>query len=139
MSQAKIRNIFQTVVYDYAQGKSLRVAYDNVQFTPNVNETYLACHLMPSVTKTETLSGDHKAFIGIFQVTIVAGSGKSTSAVDQIADDLQNEFKVYSLHSEEGSPSFIVQVISPLNVPEGRVQAGNWVVPCYFEYRADTN
>lgn len=139
MSQAKIRNIFQTKIASYAATKSIRVAYDNLQFVPKANETYLACHLIPSVTKTETLSGDHKAFIGIFQITIVVGSGKATSLSDEIAEELQNEFKVYSLHSRAADPLFVVQVLSPLNVPEGKVQSGNWIVPSYFEYRADTN
>ena len=137
MSHARVRNLFQTALKAYADNKGLRVAFDNVQFTPTTNETYLVSHLMPASTNSGTLSGDHKAFVGVSQITIVSPSGRATSQSDEISLELQQEFTVYKRYID--STGFTVQVMSPLHTPEGKVQNGGWIVPCYFDYRADTN
>ena len=137
MSHARVRNLFQTALKAYADNKGLRVAFDNVQFTPTTNETYLVSHLMPASTNSRTLSGDHKAFVGVYQITIVSPSGRATSKSDEISAELQQEFTVYKRYTD--STGFTVQVMSPLHTPEGKVQNGGWIVPCYFDYRADTN
>lgn len=137
MSQAKIRNLFQTELSQYAATKNIRVAYENVQFTPKTNETYLVSHLMPTSTDSKTLKGDHKRFLGVYQITIVTPSGTATAKADEIASDLQGIFTIYERFTD--STGFTVTVMSPLNVPNGKVQNGGWIVPCYFNYRADTN
>lgn len=137
MSQARVRNLFQTAVAQYATSKSLRVAYDNVQFTPTVSEIYLVCHLLPASTDTKSIGGDHKRFLGVFQITIVTPSGTATAKADEIASELQDIFTVYKRYTDY--TGFTVIVMSPLNVPQGKVQNGGWIVPCYFNYRADTN
>lgn len=137
MSHARVRNLFQTALSTYASNKGIRVAFDNVQFTPTTNETYLVSHLMPAQTSSRTLSGDHKAFVGVYQITIVSPSGRATSQSDQISVELQQEFTVYKRYTD--STGFTVQVMSPIHTPEGKVQNGGWIVPCYFDYRADTN
>jgi len=141
MSHARVRNLFQTALNTYAKNKGIRVAFDNVQFTPTTNETYLVSHLMPASTNSGTLSGDHKAFVGVYQITIVSPSGRATSKSDEISAELQQEFTVYKRYTESGSLSdpLTVTVMSPLHTPEGKVQNGGWIVPCYFDYRADTN
>lgn len=136
MSHPSILNIFQTALSGYATAKPIRVAYENVQLTPTANETYLVAHILPSSTKTDTLSGDHKRFMGVFQITIVSPSGKATSNYQTLVNELQTLFPVYKIFEITG---FSVQVTSPLHTPEGKVQNGAWVVPCSFEYRADTN
>lgn len=135
MSHAKVRNIFQTAVRNYATTKGLRVAYDNVQFTPKVDEIYLAVHLLPSSTKALTLDADIEGFNGIFQITIVGVAGKATNPTDVIAQELKEEFTAFKRYTD--SSGFTVMVMSPLHTPEGKVRNGSWVVPCYFDYRAD--
>ena len=60
MSHAKVRNIFQSLLAEETKvGGSLegiRIAYDNVKFVPNTNELYLALHLMPVDTFSDTLN-----------------------------------------------------------------------------------
>lgn len=136
MSHSRVRALFNTALIAYATPKNIRVATDNVKFTPNVNETYIAAHLIPAETYTNTLGGDHKAFIGIYQMKVVTGTGVSTSASDDITQDLQTVFQVDKEFTKDG---FTVQIVSPIHSPEGKAQDGSWVVPCYFEYRADTN
>jgi len=137
MSQARVRNLFQTALNAYATTKNIRVAFDNVQMVPRANETYLVSHLLPSSTATQTLNGDHKRFLGVYQITIVTPSGKATAQSDEIASELQEIFTIFKRYTD--SDGFTVTVMTPLNVPEGKVQNGGWIVPCYFNYRADTN
>lgn len=136
MSHSRVRALFNTALIAYATPKNIRVATDNVKFTPNTNETYIVAHLIPADTYTNTLGGDHKAFIGLYQMKVVTGTGVSTSVSDNITQDLQAVFLVDKLFTKDG---FTVQVVSPIHSPEGKAQDGSWVVPCYFEYRADTN
>lgn len=137
MSQARVRNLFQTALKQYADAKGLRVAFDNVQMTPRANEVYLVSHLMPSSTATQTLNGDHKRFLGVYQITVVTPSGTATAKADEIATELQDIFTIFKRYTD--STGFTVTVMTPLNVPEGKVQNGGWIVPCYFNYRADIN
>lgn len=137
MSHARVRNLFQTALAAYAATKGIRVAFDNVQFTPTTNETYLVSHLMPASTNSRTLSGDHKAFVGVYQVSVVTPSGKATNTSDEVLKELQNLFPIYGRYTD--LTGFTVQIMSPLQCPEGKVQNGGWIVPCYFDYRADTN
>lgn len=139
MSHAKVRNIFQSLLAEETKvGGSLagiRIAYDNVKFVPNTNELYLALHLMPVDTFSDTLNArDHTAILGLFQVKVINGSASATGASDEVAGKLHDIFIADKVYGD----SFKVQIITPLKVGEGKAQDGKWSVPCYFEYRADT-
>lgn len=136
MSHARVRSLFNTALIAYATPKTIRVATDNVKFTPTTNETYIVAHLIPADTSTNTLGGDHKGYLGLYQIKVVTATGVSTSVADNIVQELQAVFQVDKLFTKDG---FTVQVTSPIHSPEGKAQEGSWVVPCYFEYRADTN
>lgn len=143
MSHAKVRKIFAAALAEYAALKGLKVSYDNVKekFDDN-DEDHIKSHLIPADTFTDTLGGDHKAFIGMFQMTIVTKYGTGYLLTEEIIEELQNVFKVYKdFLEDENDPinSFRVQVTSPIKNPEGKQNASQWVVPAYFEYRADTN
>lgn len=137
MSHARVRNLFQTALKTYANGKGIRVAFDNVQFTPKANETYLVSHLLPADTSSNTLSGDHERILGIYQIVVITPSGSATNSSDTIISELKQIFSIYKRYTD--SSGFSVCIMSPLHSPEGKVQNGGWVVPCYFNYRADSN
>ena len=139
MSHAKVRNIFQSLLAEETKvGGSLegmRLAYDNVKFVPNTNELYLALHLMPVDTFSDTLNArDHTAILGLFQVKVISGSAGATYESDEIVRKLNDIFIADKVYGEE----FKVQIITPLKSGEGKAQDGKWSVPCYFEYRSDT-
>ena len=138
MSHARIRNIFNYEMSLFAEVNSLRVSFDNVSFTPNVDETYIQCHLIPADTQTRTLGGDHKEYIGLYQMKIITASGDGYGNADEFVEKLQTKFPVYALFKEDDPSTLNVQVLSPIHSPEGKDQSGSWVVPCSFEYRADT-
>lgn len=143
MSHARIRNILNYEMSLFAEINNLRVSFDNVSFTPNVDETYIQCHLIPADTQTRTLGGDHKEYIGLYQMKVITASGDGSGNADEIVEKLQTKFPVYALFKEDIVPGelfpFSVQVLSPIHSPEGKDQSGSWVVPCSFEYRADIN
>lgn len=139
MSHARIRNIFNYEMSLFAEINNLRVSFDNVNFTPNVDETYIQCHLIPADTQTRTLGGDHKEYIGLYQMKVITASGDGSGNADEIVEKLQTKFPVYALFKEDDPSTFSVQVLSPIHSPEGKDQSGSWVVPCSFEYRADIN
>lgn len=139
MSHAKVRNIFQSLLAEETKVggplEGMRLAYDNVKFVPKTNELYLALHLMPVDTFSDTLNArDHTAILGLFQVKVIEGSANATGVSDDVVAALNDIFIADKVYGEE----FKVQIITPLKVSEGKAQDGRWSVPCYFEYRADT-
>lgn len=137
MSHSRVRNLLATKTTEYATTKGLRVSYENYKLYPEADETYLETYTIPAPTITRTLNGDHKEFIGIYQIKIIVGSGVATSLSDEIVEELQLTFTVDSTYTD--TSGFTVQVISPVSIAQGKVQDGKWVIPCSLEYRADTN
>lgn len=135
MSQGRIRKIFSAKVAEYSVLKNILVSYDNVKHKFDAN--HIETHLIPSDTFSDTLGGDHKAFLGMYQMTIVVQYNSGLLVAEEIIEDLQNIFKINQMFTDESG--FSVQVISPIKVPEGKQFGAQWRVPCYFEYRADTN
>lgn len=143
MSHADVQSIFTTALVEatdqssvYEPLRGIRVAYDNVVFTPETDETYLHIHLIPADVLSETLSGDHRGYIGIIQINVFTGSGTATSKSDNIIRALSKLFMLYKPFTNDDN-SFMVQPITPVQVPRGVAQDSWWKVPCWFQYRAD--
>lgn len=135
MSQAIIRRLFETALADANLG--LDIAYENIEYVPVTNKTYLTVALMPYDTFTETLKGsDHTAYVGLFQIKVVTQEHGGVYETDTIIEQLRTVFTTDTVFNQD---NFWVQVVTPISAQTGRLQNSNWVVPCYFEYRADTN
>lgn len=138
MSHARVRTLFSAALAEYAELKGIKVSWDNVKEQFDADDAdHIETHLIPADTFTDTLGGDHKAFIGLYQMKIVTKYGTGYLKTEEIIEDLQNVFKVYKEFTDTNG--FAVQVISPIKTPEGKQNASQWAVPAYFEYRADTN
>lgn len=136
MSHARVRNLFSAALAAYASTKGSKVSYDNV-LTTFTSDVHIRSHLMPVDTFSDTLSGDHKGFTGLYQMTVVTKTGIGTLSADSVTDDLQAIFEINRRFVD--SNGFAVQVTTPLHTHEGKQIDGEWVLPCYFSYRADTN
>ena len=136
MSHGRIRKIFSAVVAEYATQKDIPVSYDNVSFKSG-DVDHIETHLIPADTFSDTLGGDHKAFIGMYQMTLVVQYNTGLLKAEQIAEELQNIFQINEMFTD--GLGFSVQVTSPITIPEGKQVGVQWRVPCYFEYRSDTN
>lgn len=138
MSQARIRQTFETALYD-----NFSTVYDILPYstksTPNPNNITLRPRLLPSTTNTLTLSGDHKVFTGLFQVGVCTPLGMGVGAADEVIEALQALYPTDSEWTHPTDLSFEVQVISPISVLNSEAEDSFFYTPVRFSYRADTN
>lgn len=153
MSHGRIRKLFNNALLEYTDTTGIPVYLDNVRsfdqngvpIDPPANGDYLKTHLIPADTYDDSLSGDHRVYIGIYQVTIITKYGVGSLQSENIADAIQNVFELNRRFVDPADTNpivenrFAVQVTSPVVVPEGRQQGVQWMLPIHFEYRADTN
>lgn len=118
-----------------ARTPPLRVAWQNVAFTPAAGETYLAAFLLPAETGSEDLKGDHRAYRGVFQVSITCPIGAGAGAAFAIAALLDAHFPV---NLRVTGTSLTVQVTSPASVGPAMQDPERFTVPVSIPYRADT-
>ncbi|WP_392889676.1 phage tail terminator-like protein [Pseudomonas migulae] len=137
MSHKIIRSLLEGRLKAWAAARSpaLRIAYQNVVFSPAASETYLRAFLLPAGTNSNDLAGAHRLYTGLFQITIVAPAGGGTGAAESLADELAALFPLYDRLTKTG---FSVQVMTP--VEPGPEQQGDtaFALPVSFQYRADT-
>lgn len=136
MSHGRIRTIFSALLAEYSVQKNIPVSFDNVKSQFD-SVDHIETHLIPSDTFSDTLGGDHKAFIGMYQMTLVVQYNTGYLKAEQMVEELQDIFAVNEMFTD--TSGFSVQVISPIKTPEGKQVGLQWRVPCYFEYRSDTN
>lgn len=137
MSNGRIRTIFSAALGAWAVAEGIKVSYDNVNVTL-MNEDNIKTHLIPVDTFSDTLSGDHIGYLGIFQMTITTKYGSGLLKTERIIEEWQRQlFPVTKIFTDDSG--FNVQVIGPVTAVEGKQIGSQWVVPCYFNYRADTN
>ena len=137
MSTNAVRAILEGRLATWAAGQSpaLRVAFENVPFTPASGETYLAAYTLPADTRSQDLKGDHRAYVGVFQVSVVAPKGAGSGGALAIANNLNSLFPVNGRYTASG---FTVQVMSPASAAQGIPSDNSYTVPVSFRYRADT-
>lgn len=101
---------------------------------------HIVTHLIPAPAYSETLSGDHTSYTGIYQLTLNANvNNGGVSSVEDMTDVIQNIFRI-NTRLTSASGDLTVQVISPLKSTEGRVTGEGskwWTIHTYFDYRAD--
>lgn len=136
MSDSKIRKAFNDIVRGYATSKGYPVALENGVFTPPATGPYLKTQLFPAKTGSSTLAGDHKSYIGVYQVTIAVPAGEGTGNVTTIIDELQALFPLYQ---RVAYGSNIAVVMSPVSPMTAITQDGYFYTPTFFNYRSDTN
>lgn len=138
MSHARVRVLFSDALAAYAAQKGIPVSFDNVKAKFEEDKLdHIKAHLIPADTWSGTLSGDHVGLIGMYQMTIVTTYGRGMLTSENLVDELQDIFKVNKMFTD--TSKFSVQVVSPIHSPEGKQVDGQWIVPCYFHYRADKN
>ncbi|MAB96928.1 MAG: hypothetical protein CMK71_02515 [Pseudomonadaceae bacterium] len=137
MSNKRIRALFESRLATWAAARTpaLRIAYQGVKFTPASGETYLQAFLLPATTDSETLEGEHRAYRGVWQVSIVGPSGKGTGAASGIEDELDTLFPNNLRLTNSG---FDVYVRSPMSAAAPLEGDVNTTLPVSCAYRADT-
>lgn len=137
MSHSDIRKAFNDKVRAYGATKGYHVVLQNAPYKPKVDEIYLKTYIMPSTAATDTLSGDHKRYMGVYQIDILIPNNTGTGDITEIIDDLQLEFPVYSYVPFDTDKEVIV--LSPIDMASGRNQDTHFSTPVWFSYRCDSN
>lgn len=138
MSHNIISAAFESRLLAWAntRAKPLKVVVENETYTPGVAETYLRAFTLPAVTDSNTLSGDHRIYTGVFQVNIVAPSGKYRTEAGDIVDELAALFPLNLRIPRAGLVALVMTPVAPgPGIPDGNT----FTVPASFQYRSDTN
>lgn len=136
MSQKLVRALLESRLSAWAKARTppIRVAYQNVAFTPQTNETYLAAYLLPASTTSITLEATDKVFAGVFQVSIVAPSGNGPGIAEAVAAELELLFPnaLRLARDELGLITMSPVETGPLLIGDTTITA-----PTSFQYRAE--
>ncbi|MNN65152.1 hypothetical protein D3C81_1806330 [compost metagenome] len=82
------------------------------------------------------MSGDHKTYLGVFQILIVVPVGEGTGRVTTVIDELQALFPVYGRVSYD---THKVVIMTPIETLMGITDGGTYTTPVSFNYRSDIN
>lgn len=136
MSKRQIRSAFESRLNTWAAGRTpaLRVAWQNVTFTPSTYP-YLRAFIVPAETDSIDLAGDHRAYTGIFQVNIIAETGKGSKLVEEIAEEIA---ALFPLNDRMTVTDGVVLVYSPMNEGPALPDGGTYTLPVWCRYRMDT-
>lgn len=137
MSHKIIRSMLEARLKAWAAARTpvLRIAYQNVPFTPNNGETYLRAFLMPAGTDSNDLAGAHRLYTGVFQVTIVTPTGNGPSGTETIADELA---ALYPLNDRLVRDGITALIMTPVEPGPELTEDTAFALPVSFQYRADT-
>lgn len=137
MSQKLCRQAYEGRLGTWAAARSpaLRVRYENVPFTPATGETYLHATQLPADTESDDLAGAHRAYRGVFQVSVYAPINTGSGAAAAIADELAALF-VHNARLTSGA--ITVQQTTPASVAPALQFDSYYAVPVSLTYRADT-
>ena len=137
MSHKIVRSLFEARLAAWAklQKPALRIAYQNVVFKPADGETYLRAFTLPAGTDSSDLAGDHREYLGLFQITIVTPVGIGPGAGEALADELATLFLLNGLLSKD---EFSVMVMTPVEPGPTQQEDTAFGLPVSFRYRADT-
>ena len=137
MSHKIIRSLIEGRLKAWAAARSpaLRISYQNVDFAPTANETYLRAFLLPAGTDSNDLAGAHRLYTGVFQITIVTPAGNGPASAETIADELAS---LYPLNDRLVRDGFMALIMSPVEPGPEQTEDTAFTLPVSFQYRSDT-
>lgn len=136
MSNKLCRQAIETRLAAWAAARvpALPIAWENVPFTPPAG-TYLRAFLLPATTDSQDLAGAHRAYHGVYQVSVVTPINAGPGTAEGIANEIAAQFP---LNLRLAVTGLTLQVITPVTAAQGAQDTTNFTVPVSFQYRADT-
>jgi len=137
MSHNIIASIYESKLIAWAKAlpAPLKVVVENEAYDPVDGVTYLQAFTLPADSASNTLSGDHKLYTGVFQVSIVTPSGKFRGVAGALVDQIAALFPLYERNTKG---ALTVVTMSPVDPGPGVSDGTTFTVPVSFLYRADT-
>ena len=136
MSDTLVRAAFETrlLAWANAQSPAIPVAFENASFSAPVGR-YVRAYLLPAPTASETLNGEHRRRMGVFQVSLCMPIGAGPGAATALATSLDAAFPM-ALPITQGSVK--VFMLSPMSPAPAITEPDRYTVPVSCTYRADT-
>lgn len=131
MSQARVRNAFESRLATWAASKALPVVWQNVG-AGNMTGDHLRAFLLPAQTLSMDLAGEHRGYRGVFQVSIFTRPNIGANRAESLARELDELFPVVLRMTWQG---LTVQITAPM-APRPPIQETDWFhvpVDCRYE------
>ena len=133
MSQARVRNAFESRLAAWAASKALPVVWQNVG-AGNMTGDHLRAYLLPAQTLSMDLAGEHRGYRGVFQVSIFTRPNIGANRAESLARELDDLFPVALRMLSAG---LTVQVMTPM-ASRPAIQETDWYsVPVDCRYGAE--
>ena len=121
-----------TALNTLATSLAINVAWENSNYEPTVNESYLRETLLPAEGAFYTLDSQGEN-LGIYQIDVIAPTNQGKGAAIALADDIADAFEDSTL--TYGSTTVYTRAVSRA---VGR-RDGNWyIMPISVSYRSIT-
>ncbi|GKX54101.1 hypothetical protein SOASR030_02130 [Leminorella grimontii] len=130
MNQTTITQVLESKLSAVADELGLRIAWDNIEFTPDDN-IYLQSHVLPSMTVSNDLGGQMRIWRGVFQVDVCAPVASGKAGVIKVAD---NVVAAFPFNMELSSGVYINSV--PSQYP-ALISGTTYKIPISMNYRVD--
>lgn len=137
-----MRALIETRLSDWAANNELPVAWENVAFTPPTDAAngdplaYLKFNLLPAQTRSDDISGNLRAWIGVAQITVFVPSGAGPAAAESWIKQLD---ALYPASQYIVGTTLSVLIRTPVSAGNGYNDESYYAVPVSFEYRADVS
>lgn len=134
MSQKLVRKVLENTAAVWATASGLTVAWENVSFAPLVTAPYARSSLIPGRTISHMLDGSHRAYIGVYQITLVLPRNTGPKMLEDLASSLDQYFTT-SAPLVDGSTK--VFITNPMSVGPANPESDLYEVPVSCTYRSD--
>lgn len=92
--QSNLRKAFEQYLVVMPQGLGqTQTAFENVTFTPKVDQPYQLSRLVPLPVENPTLGDNYHREVGFYQVVLSYPKGKGVGALSTMADKVKDYFK----------------------------------------------
>lgn len=92
--QSNVRKAFEQYLVVMPQGLGqTQTAFENVTFTPKVDQPYQLSRLVPLSVENPTLGDNYHREVGFYQVVLSYPKGKGVGALSTMADKVKDYFK----------------------------------------------
>lgn len=135
MSHSAVRSILESRLASWATTNTINVAWENVPYSPTQGETYVRAFLLPAETVSQDLKGDHRRYLGVFQVSIVTPINSGPGAALALVDSLNTQFPMNGRYT---SGAVTVQIVGPASPAPAIQEESHFVIPVSLRYRCDT-
>jgi len=132
VSQARVRNAFESRLAAWAASKALPVVWQNVG-AGNMTGDHLRAYLLPAQTLSMDLAGEHRGYRGVFQVSIFTRPNIGANRAESLARELDDLFPVALRMLSAG---LTVQVMTPMASRPSIVETDWYSVPVDCRYEA---